>query len=219
MANRRKVRSRRGKGWIPSGESLGASLVSAAIRALEAHGGRPQILGVPEHVESIEMTHSMFERLQRDDFPTLSKTSKNYLLLDPAKGIQDTRGIALQLLVAALEFKERLKAYRNADTEVDLDAVLWSLSHAQAIHGELITAYSFEFARNRLQWMRGPGQARGRDERARATKLRNDGIRAMAEEFRAEQQRKGRPVSMESPRCWSNSLERGTGNYFGRNRD
>ena len=45
-----------------------------------------------------------------------------------------------------------------------------------------------------LQWMRGPGQARGREAKARATKLRNDGIRAMAEEFRADRKKKGRPA-------------------------
>ena len=138
------------------------------------------------------MTHSMFGRLQRDDFPTLKETIRSHVPLDPAKGIHDTRGIALQLLVAGLEFKERLKAFRNGD--IDLDLLLWSLSHAEAVHGELRTAYSFEFARNRLQWMRDPGQWRGREERARATKLRNNGIRAMAEEFLADQERKGRPV-------------------------
>ena len=66
MATKREVRSRRQKEWIPSGEQIGASLVDAAVRALETHGGRPEIRDVPEHVETIEMPHSMFERLQRD---------------------------------------------------------------------------------------------------------------------------------------------------------
>ncbi len=194
MAKKRAARKRRRKAWIPSGEDLGASHVGAAVRALERHGGRPEIRRVPEHVETIDMTHSMFERLQREDFPTLNETIKSHVPLDPAKGVHDTRGIALQLLVAALEFKERLKAYRTGATDIDLDSLLWSLSHAEAVYGELRTADSFEFDRNRLQWMRGPGQARGREAKARATKVRNDGIRAMAEEFRADRKNKGRPA-------------------------
>ena len=194
MAKRRQVRKPRRKEWIPSGESIGASLVGAAVLALETHGGRPEVRDVPEHVETIEMTHSMFGRLQRDDFPTLNETIKNHVPLDPAKGIHDTRGIALQLLVAALEFKERLEAYRTGDSDADLNSLLWSLSHAEAVRGELRTTSSFEFDRNLLQWLRAPGQATGREAKDRAMKSRNDGNRAMAEEFRAEQQRKARPV-------------------------
>ena len=140
------------------------------------------------------MTHSLFERLQREDFPTLNETIESHVPLDPAKGVHDTRGTALQLLVASLEFKERLKAYRTGATDIDLDSLLWSLSHAEAVRGELRKADSFEFDRNRLQWMRGPGQVRGREAKARATKVRNDGIRAMAEEFRADRKNKGRPA-------------------------
>ncbi len=70
------------------------------------------------------MTHSMFERLQREDFPTLNETIQSHVPLDPAKGVHDARGIALQLLVAALEFKERLKAYRTGATDIDLDSLL-----------------------------------------------------------------------------------------------
>ena len=68
MAKRHQVRNRRRKEWIPEGESIGASLVGAAVRALETHGGRPEIRRVAEHVETIDMTHSMFGRLQREDF-------------------------------------------------------------------------------------------------------------------------------------------------------
>ncbi len=104
MAKTREVRNPRRKEWIPSGESIGASLLGAAVQALETHGGRPEIRGVAEHVETIDMTHSMFERLQREDFPTLNEILKSHVPLDPAKGIHDTRGIGLQLLAAALEF-------------------------------------------------------------------------------------------------------------------
>ena len=105
-----------------------------------------------------------------------------------------TRGGSLFSCSWPLEFKERLEAYRTGDSDGDLNSLLWSLSHAEAVRGELRTASSFEFDRNLLQLMRAPGQARGREAKACAMKSRNDGIRAIAEQYRAEQQRKGRPV-------------------------
>ena len=137
------------------------------------------------------MTPSLFESLQREDFPRLDAAIKSHVPPDPVKGVHDTRGIALRLLVAALEFKEHLKAYRTGETDIDLDSLLWSLSHAEAVLAELRTADSSEFDRNRLQWIRSPGQARGREAKARATKRRNEQIRAMAEAFRADRKNKG----------------------------
>ncbi len=179
--------------WRPTGEQLGASLVSAAITALETHGGRPAIRRVSDDVEVIDMTISMFEHLEASDFPDLDQLIFSHEPPDPEAGVPDTRGISLQLLRSALEFKGRLKAFHRSDPSVDLDDLLWSLSHAEAVRGELRNASSEEFARNRLQWLRTPGQAKGRETKTERMKVRNDQIRAMADEFREKQSKRGRP--------------------------
>ncbi|MCH7667456.1 MAG: hypothetical protein IH936_16205 [Acidobacteria bacterium] len=179
--------------WTPTGEIILGSLVSAAVEALEVHGGRPEIRNLTSDSGIDGLTPYSYQRFDRDDFPSLADAIANHVPPDFSTDAPDTRGIALRLLDAALKYKERLVEYRTDGSGLPLDALLWSLSHAEALRGELRAAYSFEFDRNRLQWLRAPGQARGREAKSRAMAKRNEQIRRMADEYRAERAQQGRP--------------------------
>jgi hypothetical protein len=178
--------------WTPTAEIIVGSLVSAAVRALETHGGRPEIRNLAPDSGIDGLTAHSYEQFDRDDFPSLADAIEKHVPPDSSTDAPDTRGIALRLLDAALTFKERLVEYRTHGSELPLDVLLWSLSHAEALRGELRAAYSLEFDRDRLQWLRAPGQAKGREARTRAVAARNERIRQMAEEYRARHKQQGK---------------------------
>ena len=178
--------------WKPDGETIITSLVSAAVRALDAYGGRPKIRRVRSEVSVDEMTFSMFGHLERADFPTLNEMIAAHVGPDPSSSLPDIRGIALQLLLDALSFKESLARYRSGQSREDLDALLWSLARAQMTHGELRASYSAAFEKSRLQWIQKPGQAEGRKARKRTYAERDKKIRQLARAYVAEHKKAGR---------------------------
>ena len=184
--------------WKPNGDTITTSLISAAVRALDAYGGRPKIRRVRSDVSVDEMTFSMFGHLERADFPTLNELITTHVGPDPSSSLPDIRGIALQLLLDALSFKESLARYRSGQGREDLDALLWSLARAQMTHGELRASYSAAFEKSRLQWIQKPGQAEGRKARKRTYAERDKKIRQLARAYVAEHKKAGRRAPSQS---------------------
>jgi hypothetical protein len=158
--------------WVPDPESIVGTLIHRALMAMEDHGGRPEIRGVATDIKLDRFTVFACGNLTRDDFPDLPALANEMNAADPPIGAgvtrdrlrdhKDIRGIAFDLLIDTIDFKERLDDYRSEHSPEKLDAMLSSLHFASHTGGVLHNAYDARFESDLTKLRQQQGQNKGR---------------------------------------------------------